>query len=126
RISDRRAPSFHGAAGFALLAGIAAITIAVYAPVRNFGFVSLDDPQYVSANPIVAQGLTWRGFGWAFAGSHGFYWHPLTWLSHQLDVQLFGMDAGSHHAISLVLHVINSLLLFLAFVRMTAANGRSA
>jgi len=126
RKSNRRAPPLDGAAGFALWAGIAALTIVAYAPVWNFGFISLDDPQYGSANPIVSQGLTWTGFRWAFAGSNGFYWHPLTWLSHQLDVQLFGMDAGSHHAISLVLHVINSLLLFLAFVRMTAANGRSA
>ncbi len=126
RKSDRRAPSLHGAAGFALLAGIAALTIATYAPVRNFGFVSLDDPQYVSANPIVGQGLTWRGFGWAFAGSHGFYWHPLTWLSHQLDVQLFGMDAGSHHVMNLLFHVTNSLLVYLVFTRMTGAIGRSA
>jgi hypothetical protein len=102
------------------------LTITAYAPVRNFGFVSLDDPQYVSANPIVSQGLTWDGFRWAFAGSHGFYWHPLTWLSHQLDVQLFGMDAGSHHVMSLLFHVMNSVLLYLAFVRMTGAIGRSA
>jgi predicted TPR repeat methyltransferase len=102
------------------------LTIAAYAPVRDFGFISMDDPQYVSANPIVGQGLTWRGVGWAFTGSHGFYWHPLTWLSHQLDVQLFGMDAGSHHMVSLLFHVMNSLLLYLALARMTGAIGRSA
>lgn len=126
RTSNRRAPSMDGAAGFALGACIAVLTIATYAPVRNFGFVSLDDPQYVSANPTVGQGLTWRGFKWAFIGSHGFYWHPLTWLSHQLDVQLFGMDAGSHHVMNLLFHVMNSLLLYLVFTRMTGAIGRSA
>ena len=118
-------PAFSGA-GISLCIGLAAITLAAYAPVRQFAFVSLDDPQYVTANPIVAQGLTWSGLWWALTAGNKFYWHPVTWFSHMLDVQLYGMNAGAHHVTSLVIHVASSVLLFGVLHRMTAAPGRSA
>jgi tetratricopeptide (TPR) repeat protein len=109
-----------------LLLAIAAVTIAVYLPIRQHEFVSIDDPLYVSENPVVARGLSWDGVAWAFTTGHAANWHPLTWLSHMLDVRLFGMAAGWHHVTSLVLHVANALLLFLLLARMTRRAGASA
>ena len=116
--------------GRALDAAISAVLLVlvflVYVPVRQFQFTSLDDPQYVSANPIVQQGLTAEGVRWAFTFGSSFYWHPLTWLSHMLDVELFGMNPGPHHVMSVVLHTLSTVLLFLALRRMTGLAWRSA
>ena len=105
---------------------IAVVTATVYAPIRSHGFINLDDPQYVSANPIVIRGLTWDNVRWSLIAGNGFYWHPLTWLSHMLDVQLFGLDAGAHHLMSVAMHVASAVLLFGALNRMTGTPGRSA
>lgn len=112
--------------GGALAVAILVLVAVIYAPVHSYQFTTLDDPQYVSANPVVAQGLTRAGLAWAFAFTGSFYWHPLTWLSHMADVQLFGMDAGAHHLVNVVIHAANSALLFAALNRMTGAPGRSA
>jgi len=106
--------------------GIALATAATYAPVVQYGFVNFDDPDYVSANWLVQRGLTREGFVWAFGGFHAANWHPLTWLSHMLDCQLFGMNPGAHHATSVVLHALAAALLFAALRRMTGAPWRSA
>jgi tetratricopeptide (TPR) repeat protein len=103
-----------------------AVTVVVYTAVRRHGFVNLDDPRYVTENAVVAAGLTWRGALWAFTTGYASNWHPLTWLSHMLDVQLYGMQAGGHHLTSLLLHIANTLLLFGVLYRMTGAVGRSA
>ncbi len=103
-----------------------AASVIVYAPVRHFGFVNMDDPEYVTDNPHVAQGLTWQGAQWALTSSDAANWHPVTWLSHMLDVQLFGMNAGPQHVTNLILHILNALLLFGLLYRMTGAWGRSA
>ena len=105
---------------------LVAATIIVYAPVRHNEFVNLDDPQYVSGNRWVARGLSGPGLRWAFTTSHAGNWHPVTWISHMLDVQLFGLDAGAHHATSLALHVANTLLLFTLLHRLTGALFRAA
>ena len=105
---------------------LAAATAAVYWPVSRFEFVNLDDPDYVTANPFVTQGLTWSGFLWAFQTSHAANWHPLTWLSHMLDVQFFGLEAGWHHLVNLLFHIANTLLLYLVLRRMTGTLWRSA
>jgi tetratricopeptide (TPR) repeat protein len=109
-----------------LSVGLAVLAVAVYAPVRGFAFVSWDDQTYVCANPHVTGGLSTENVRWAFTAGYAGNWHPLTWLSHMLDVSLFGMDAGAHHVTSLVLHVANTLLLFDVLRRMTGAVGRSA
>jgi Flp pilus assembly protein TadD len=103
-----------------------AACVIVYAPVRHFGFVSLDDPEYVTENLHVARGLTWQGARWALTSSYAANWHPVTWLSHMLDVQLYGMNAGPQHVTNLLLHILNTLLLFGLLYRMTEALGRSA
>lgn len=103
-----------------------ALTVAVYAPVGHFDFVQLDDPAYVTENPHVLGGLTLEGAAWAFTTGHAANWHPVTWLSHMLDVQLFGVAGGAHHLTSLALHAANTLLLFGLLALLTGALWRSA
>ena len=107
-------------------AAIFGLSIVVYWAATGFGFVNVDDQTYVTANTVVQKGLTWEGFTWAFASVHGSNWHPLTWLSHMADVNLFGLDAGKHHLISIVIHAVNSVLLFGWLWRATGALWRSA
>jgi tetratricopeptide (TPR) repeat protein len=101
-------------------------TLVVYWQVRNHEFVTLDDDWYIINNFHIQEGLTFSGFVWAFTSIHAANWHPLTWLSHMLDIQLYGMDAGRHHLSNLLFHISNTLLLFLVFGRMTGALWRSA
>jgi Flp pilus assembly protein TadD len=122
--TDDAAHSPAGAAWIAL--ALVAFTVAAYAPVRHFAFVSLDDQVYVTNNPHVRAGLTWAGIIWAFTGSYAANWHPLTWISHMLDVQVFGLSAGGPHIVNLVLHTINVLLLWLVCRRLTGSVFRSA
>jgi len=99
---------------------------AVFWQVRSYAFINYDDPQYVTANPHVKAGLTRDSVTWAFTTSHAGNWHPLTWLSHMLDCQLFGTNPRWHHLTNLLLHVINTLLLFAVLKRMTHALWQSA
>jgi len=97
----------------------------VYAPVRHYGFVNYDDPQYIAENPHVTGGLSASAARWAFTTGYQANWHPLTWLSHMADVQFFGVNPGAHHVINLVFHIASTLLLFSALWRMTGATRRS-
>ena len=99
---------------------------AVYFQVRNHEFVSFDDPIYVTENPPVRAGLTWDGAAWAFTTFHDGNWFPLTWLSHMLDCQTFGLDSGWHHLMNALLHALSTLLLFMALKRMTGGYWQSA
>jgi len=105
---------------------LAALTCAVYLPVLSHAFVAYDDPEYLTANPVVPAGLTWSGVQWAFTTFHAANWHPVTWLSHLLDVELFGAGPAGPHAVNLLLHVANALLLFHLLRRLTGTLGRSA
>ena len=98
-----------------------AATAAVYAPVRHHDFVNLDDGSDVAASRMVQQGLTWQGLRWAFTSGDESNWFPLTRLSHLLDSQLFGMNAGAHHLVSAGLHLVNSLLVFTVLQALTGA-----
>jgi tetratricopeptide (TPR) repeat protein len=111
-----------------IMALLAAATIAVFWQVSLHEFVNFDDPAYVTYNPMVQQGLTWSGVSWAFGNLHGdaTYWHPMTWLSHMLDCQLFGLKPAGHHLSSVLLHALNVLLLFVVLRRMTGRRGPSA
>ena len=106
-----------------ILAGILLATAAVYAPVTGFDFVNYDDDVYVVDNPHLRDGLSATTVRWAFTQLHASNWHPLTWLSHALDVQLFGMRPGAHHTVSLLLHLANAALLALLLLRMTGRRG---
>ncbi|MEA1922989.1 MAG: tetratricopeptide repeat protein [Pseudomonadota bacterium] len=107
---------------FILMFGV----LIIYWQVIDFAFVSFDDPDYVYENEIVRQGLNWLGMKWAFSSFHAANWHPLTWLSHMLDVSWFGLDAGDHHFVSMGWHLANTFLLFVVLRRLTGAIGRSA
>jgi Tfp pilus assembly protein PilF len=96
----------------ALAAVLAAVTIAVYAPVRQCGFVNYDDNVYVTENPEITQGLTPGNLAWSLTAFVNGNWHPVTLVSHMLDVDLFGLDAAGHHEMSLACHIVNVLLLF--------------
>lgn len=97
-----------------------------FVPVREFGFVNYDDNEYVYENPPVRAGLSAQGVVWAFTAVHSANWHPLTWLSHMLDCELFGLDAGWHHVTSLVLHAAATLVLFGALRALTGSSPKSA
>lgn len=110
----------------AVCAALAVLVLAIYAQVRTHQFINYDDPLYVSNNPDVLSGLTAAGIRWAFTSIHAAYWHPITWLSHQLDVSLFGPNAGAHLLVSVFFHALNAVLLF-AWLRLaTGAFWRSS
>jgi len=96
---------------------IAMLTLVAYGQVVGHTFLIYDDGQYVTENLNVKRGITGDNIFWAFSDHHTGNWHPLTWLSHMLDVQLFGLDPGLHHLVSLLFHMTNALLLFMIFVR---------
>lgn len=100
-------------------------TLWTFLPAIDNGFVNYDDPDYVTANPHVRQGLSWQSAHWAFVASRAANWHPLTWLSHQLDWELYAGAAWGHHLTSLLLHALNAVLLFVVLNRLTGAPGRS-
>jgi protein O-mannosyl-transferase len=105
---------------------LTAVTLLAFWQVNHCEFIDYDDDVYVTANSHVQKGITIEGIRWAFTTGHANFWHPLTWLSHMLDVQLFGLSPRGHHLTSLLLHIANSLLLFLVLNRMTRALWRSA
>lgn len=109
-----------------ILAALLTATVAVYAPVAWHEYISIDDHAYVSDNKVVQAGLTWYGVVWAFNGVHVANYHPVTWLSHMLDCELFGPGPRAGHLVNLGLHTVNSLLLFLVLRRMTGREWCSA
>lgn len=102
-----------------------ALNLYVYAPVRSYPFVNFDDASFVEGNSMVKHGLTGDGLRWAMTAETVSNWHPLTMMSHMLDVQLYGMNAGMHHTTNVVFHTANTLLLFLVLLFMTGKTGRS-
>jgi len=100
---------------------LALVTLLVYLPVTHDRFVNYDDDDYVTANPVVQKGLTWAGIKWAFTSFHASNWHPLTWLSHMADCELFRLNPGGHHFVNLLFHTANTVLLFMLLLRMTGA-----
>lgn len=104
---------------------IALITLASFWQVLQHDFISYDDNDYVTVNMAVRQGLSVDGIKWAFSAFHAANWHPLTWLSHMLDVELFGLNPAGHHGVNLALHLVNALLLFWLLQRWTGFVGRS-
>jgi protein O-mannosyl-transferase len=109
-----------------LCAALVAVTLAVYWPVRNHKFIDLDDDAYISNNPNVKSGLSWQGVKWAFTTGYAANWHPLTWFSHQFDCQFFGLNPAAHHLMNVLFHIINTVLIFLVFNRMTKSIWQSA
>jgi protein O-mannosyl-transferase len=102
------------------------VTLAIYWPVKGFDFVQYDDDEYVFQNSTVMKGLKWEGVVWSVVDAHAANWHPVTLISHMLDCQLFGLNPGWHHAVNVLLHAVNSLLLFLLLRSMTGRIWSSA
>ena len=112
--------------GFLVCLILTVAILAVFWPVRNHEFVSFDDDLYVTQNAHVQAGLTGEAVAWAFTTTHAANWHPVTWLSHMLDCQLYGLNSGGHHFTNLLIHLVNAILLFVVLEGMTAATWRSA
>src|SRR5438067_5521680 len=106
--------------------GVAGITWFVYGQTIHHEFVNFDDDAYLFQNPAVSSGLTTRAIIWAFTRVHAANWHPLTWLSHMLDCQLYGLNAGGHHLTNVLLHTATAISLLLILRSMTGALWRSA
>jgi protein O-mannosyl-transferase len=105
--------------------GLALGTLAIYKPATRNPFMNVDDQHYVTENPHVQAGVTWQTFTWALTATASQNWHPLTWLSHALDCQLYGLNPAGHHFTNILLHALNVVLLFLLLLRATGARGRS-
>ncbi len=102
------------------------LVLLLYWQTTGFQFINLDDNTYIYENPIVSGGLNKDSFLWAFTTFNSANWHPLTWLSHLLDVKFFGLNAGAHHGTNVIFHLINSALAFLVFHKMTGTFWKSA
>ncbi len=109
-----------------IYAGLALVALGVFWQVYNHDFINYDDPEYVAENEHVKEGLTRENIIWSFTTGRASNWHPVTWLSHMLDCQLFGTKAGWHHLTNLLLHIANILLLFIVLKKMTGALWQSA
>jgi Flp pilus assembly protein TadD len=104
---------------------LAIASFLVYSPVLRNGFIDLDDPAYVTQNDHVRTGLNWKNVLWALSSTEAANWHPLTWLSHMIDCQIFGLDPAWHHAVNAMLHAVNATLLFVLLQKATQLTWRS-
>jgi protein O-mannosyl-transferase len=100
---------------------LALATLLIYLPVVRDGFVNYDDQTYVTENSVVQNGLTWAGIKWAFTTGYGANWHPVTWLSHMTDWELFHLNPGGHHLVNVLFHAANTVLLFTLLFRLSGA-----
>ena len=100
-------------------------TVALYNPIARAPFLNLDDDIYVTQNPEVRSGLTWHSIAWAFRTTTATNWHPITWLSHELDCQLFGLNPAGPHMVNVLLHAASAVLVFLLLAKATGAMWRS-
>ena len=109
-----------------ILLVLAVMTFGIYVQVIGHQFITLDDPTYIRENPMVNRGVTGAGLAWAFTTFHVANWHPLTWISHMIDCQFFGTNAGGHLLVNALIHVANTLLVFWFLSRTTNARWPSA
>ena len=109
-----------------IFGALAVACLVIYGQTIGFDFINLDDHSYVYLNPVVLGGINSESIKWAFSAFHSSNWHPLTWLSHALDAQLFGLNAGAHHAVNVILHLLNSCLVFTVFRAYTGSLWKSA
>src|SRR6266496_6150259 len=120
-----RATTF-GRPDLLILLGLAVMTFAIYAQVSGHQFIALDDDSYIKENPIVNRGVTLAGLAWAFTTFYQANWHPLTWIAHMIDSQLFGLRAGGHLLVNALMHTANTLLVFYFLRQTTRARWPSA
>src|SRR5215510_7097314 len=123
RVRGRRWPAW--VTDLLICLGLMSVTWAVFGQTLTHDFVNFDDHVYVYENPLVIRGVSTEGIIGAFTHTHARNWHPLTTLSHMLDCQLYGLNAGGHHLTNVILHTISVLLLFLVLKQMTDALWQS-
>jgi tetratricopeptide (TPR) repeat protein len=111
---------------FSICTVLTALVLIVYFQTRGFDYVGLDDPDYVTKNPVIKAGLTAGGIRWSFENSFSSNWHPLTWISHMADCQIFGINAGPQHLVNVAFHIVNTCLLFLWLFYVTGFIWKSA
>jgi tetratricopeptide (TPR) repeat protein len=121
-----RSASLNNKTKYFVFAALAVLCLVIYAQTFGFDFINLDDDLYVYENPFVWKGFNPANLSWALTAFHASNWHPLTWISHQLDASFFGMNAGAHHAMNVIFHIANSILLFTVVKKLTGAFWRSA
>src|SRR6266404_5870183 len=109
-----------------ILLGLATVTFGIYAQLIGHRFITFDDPTYIQDNPMVNRGVTPAGLTWAFTTFYAGNWHPLTWIAHMIDSQLFGMFAGGHLLVNALIHTANTLLVFWFLLQTTRARWPSA
>src|SRR5258706_11506232 len=119
--SDAEAPLRNHGSRKELLASLLLflLVLAAFLPAIGNDFVGYDDPEYVTGNSHVQQGLSWETVRWAFSNTEAAAWHPLAWLSHALDYHCYGLQPWGHHLTGVLLHALNSVLCFLVFRRLT-------
>ena len=108
-----------------IAAALVILVFAVFGRTIGNGFIYFDDDYYVTQNPIVQKGLTTDGLAWALTTADYFYWHPVTWMSHMMDCELYGLDARGHHFTNVAIHALTAVLVFAALFSMTGALWRS-
>ncbi len=110
---------------FLVCLGFIIATLVIYWPVKDYEFINYDDDAYIYENTYVLDGLNYNSIKWSFTTTHVCNWHPITWISHILDTQLYGMNAGGHHLTNVFFHLLNTLLLFFFFRKITGALWKS-
>jgi hypothetical protein len=108
-----------------ILLGLAVVTFGIYAQLIGHRFITIDDLSYIEENPMVNRGVTLGGLAWAFTTFHQANWHPLTWIAHMIDSQLFGTIAGGHLLVNALIHTANTVLVFWFLLRTTHARWSS-
>jgi Tfp pilus assembly protein PilF len=124
--SGHRETALLGAQNFLITLGLAIVTLALYAQVSGHHFITVDDPTYIQENPMVNRGVTVAALNWAFTTFYATNWHPLTWISHMIDCQFFGANAGGHLLVNTLIHIGNTCLVFWFLLRTTRARWPSA
>jgi tetratricopeptide (TPR) repeat protein len=123
---DARSTATFERSDLLIVLGLAVVTFGIYAQVIGHHFTNFDDDKYITENSMVNRGVTPSGLAWAFTTFHAAYWHPLTWIAHMIDSQLFGMFAGGHLLVNTLIHATNTLLVFWFLLRTTRARWSSA
>jgi hypothetical protein len=125
-LTENKKNFFQANAELIVFLGLTALCLLVYGQLIRYGFINIDDHDYVYLNKSVLGGFNWNSIKWAFTAFHSSNWHPLTWLSHAIDVSLFGVNPGAHHATNILFHLVNSVLAFIVFRKMTGDFWKSA
>jgi len=123
--SHQRIKRFKVRLHFAICLFLVFCSLSLFRQVKDFNFLNYDDDLYVFENSQVKGGLTLKGICWSFKTTQGGNWHPLTWFSHMMDVEIYGLNPGRHHLTNVLFHTINTLLVFLIFRRMTGKEWES-